>query len=90
MIHGSGINQATPATKLSTLAFAPANRPTVAGIGISDSIVTSLPVRSVVQINGQSVLAIHAYSVDESDQSIEEQLDAPVDGIHFKSSAIAV
>jgi len=80
MVHGSGIDQAVPATKLSTLAFAPANRPTAERNGISDSIVTSLPIRSVVQMNGQNGSIVHADVAEVFDQGIEEKLDTPVDG----------
>ena len=70
MVHGSGINQVAPVTKLSTLAFAPANRQTAERTGIRDSVFTSIPIRSVVSQN-ESI----SYS------GIEDKLDAAIDEI---------
>ena len=82
VVYGSGLNQATQATKLSTLAFAPTNRPAAEGIGINDSVVTSLPVHSLVQTNIQNGSIIYTNIAEESDRCIEEKSDVPVDENH--------
>jgi len=51
VVRGIGINQATHPTKLSTVVFSPANRHNSEG-GNSDSMASSPPIHSVVQMSG--------------------------------------
>jgi len=52
VVHGSGFNQATPSTKLSTMAFSPQTRP---GEGRNiDSVDVAFPVHSLIHTNSQS------------------------------------
>jgi len=75
IVQGSGI------IKLSTPAFAP---------GANHSIVSSLPVRSIVQINGQNGSITHADVAERSDQDIEVKMDGSVDTIQSTYQAYDV
>jgi len=66
VVHGSGINQAAPATKLSTIVFSPAAHHSEEGN--SDSMAVSFPIHSAVQMDGLNGPMINPDIAEESKQ----------------------